>query len=394
MASSFSAAPDISPGNVQSNPQSDSNPYSPATPFPLSQLRPQPKTYSAIYEKVIAAKGLAGEGTDGFYDDSDVYKHAPAGWPSLAATHMFPNYDSHRAFRYPTHLILVALAQKIDCLANKLDEMNFEDEGDKGGEALRSLPFDRERFIERCVQGSAHPLTPTPGSSTGATGRSSSGALDRAAQRENLLTCIAILLKEYFTLLHMHKENLQMPGVSRRAHRAHFETARQREGLDDQACSFMRYIDDWICPRPDLIFQRFESLLYMNSTGLKKFLKHLCCLFCLDPSSSSSSSSASSSSDVLWGVRGFDWLYKALLGLSSLALLSAPVAILHLADGGLSRAAELGVVVGFSALFCGVLVAFEPSAARLLVGLAAFFAVLATFLSTSSTGTPCVAAAA
>lgn len=99
-----------------------------------------------------------------------------------------PNYDSHRAFKSPTHAALINLEQKIDCVVNKLDERDFEDAKTEGGRPLRSLPFDREKFVARCLRGPAHLSTPTPGSSPGEL---------RMAERENLHACLGILLKEY-----------------------------------------------------------------------------------------------------------------------------------------------------------------------------------------------------
>lgn len=55
--------------------------------------------------------------------------------------------------------------------------MNFEG-SEAGGSPLRSLPFDQEKFLARCISGTGHmPIPPDP----------ESGELDRASQRENLM---------------------------------------------------------------------------------------------------------------------------------------------------------------------------------------------------------------
>ncbi|KAI6090770.1 hypothetical protein F4821DRAFT_9973 [Hypoxylon rubiginosum] len=394
MASSSNAGLTIPPDNVRPNSRCYSTPQTPTTPFSHAQPMAQRESYSAMYDRAIQAKLLAGEAYDDFYSDLDVLNRSPTGMPSIAANQMyFPNYNEHRIFKPETHATLTCFEQKIHCVANALDEMNFEDAKVEGGQSLRSLPFDREDFIARCLQGPAYLSTPTPKFGSGRTSESSTdstpessagtahesctGELDRIAKRENLHTCLAILLKEYFTLLHMHHQNLKFPRVSRRAHEAHFRTARDREGLNNEACAYMRYIDDWIYPEPDPIFRRFENILYTRSKRLTQFLKHVCCLFCFDPLPTSASDD---DPRVRYSLRGFDRFFKGLLGLISMALLAAPVSILYLRTD-LSRAAYLGVVVAFSGVFCCVMTAIETNTARLIVSLAAFFAVLVTFLS-------------
>ncbi|KAI1776180.1 hypothetical protein F4818DRAFT_440552 [Hypoxylon cercidicola] len=368
MASSSSTRPAIPLDSAQSDTRNGSTLLPLAIPYPSIQSTAETKTYSAMYDRVIEAKRRAGEGTDDFYSDLDVLKHSPNGWPSIAATQMYmPNYDSHRAFKTPTHAVLINYEQKIECVANRLDELNFEDAEVDHGRALKSLPFDREKFIARCVQGPAHLSTAIPESST-----------DRMAERENLYTCLGILQREYFTLLHIHHQNLKFPRVSRRAHIAHYQAARDpdRQGLDNEACAFMRHIDDWICTQPDVIFQRFEALLYTKSRGLMQFLKHVCCLFCFDPPSTMSDDDPR----VQYSLRGFERFFRGVLVLSSMSLLVIPVGILYL-NTDWSRVAYLCVVVAFSSLFCVVMTLFEFNTARLLVGLAAYVAVLIAFLS-------------
>ncbi|XXG99750.1 hypothetical protein Hte_006091 [Hypoxylon texense] len=327
------------------------------------------KAIEGEFSSLASTKTRAGEGTDAFYSDEDVLKRSPKGWPSIAATQMYMvNYDSHRAFKTPTHITLINKEQKIDCIVNKLDEMDFEDEKIEGGRPLRSLPFDREKFIARCLQGPSQLSTSTPGSSPSEL---------RMAERENLSMCLEILLKEYFTLLHMYHQNLKFPRVSRRAHEAHFQAAKDLQGLDDEACAFMRYIDDWIWPAPDTIFRRFDNLLYTKWKSLAQFLKHACCLCCFD---SPPSTMSDDDPRVQYSLRGFERFVKGALGIGSMSLLVVPVAILYLKTGW-SRAAYLGVVVAFSSVFCCVLTVFETNTARLLVGPAAFFAVLIAFLS-------------
>ncbi|KAI1759963.1 hypothetical protein GGR53DRAFT_110357 [Hypoxylon sp. FL1150] len=401
MASSSGAGSAIPLENVRSNTRGGSVPHTTSTPYSLHQPMTQQQTYSAMYDKVREAKRLAGEDADRFghfYTDLDVLKTLPKGWPTIAATKMyFPNYNSHRAFKLETHAVLTCFEQKIHCVANKLDEMNFEDAEVAGGQPLRSLPFDREKFIARCLQGPAYLSTATPEPSqdsasepgtslasehnTSLIPESGKNKLDRMAEKENLLSCLEILLKEYYTLLHIHHENLKFPRVSRLAHEAHFQAARNRQGddMDDEACAFMRHVDDWIYPEPDVIFRRFETLLYTKSKGLTQFLKHLCCLLCFDRLPSSSSSSEDDPR-VRYSLRGFDRFFKFVLGISSMALLAGPVSILYL-ETDWSRAAYLGIVVAFSSVFCFVMTILETNTARMIVGLAAFFAVLCAFLS-------------
>lgn len=99
-----------------------------------------------------------------------------------------PNYNSHRGFSLLTHYILTNYELKISCIENKLYEMDFED-ADGDGELLRSLPFNRDQFIDRCLQGTPYPSPHDPEPST--------GKLDRATQRDNLIMSASVLVKEY-----------------------------------------------------------------------------------------------------------------------------------------------------------------------------------------------------
>ncbi|KAI0840119.1 hypothetical protein F5Y06DRAFT_248513 [Hypoxylon sp. FL0890] len=368
MADSSGVSPAIPLSNIQSHNESNSTPSSPSTPH-QHQPMAQPQTYSNMFDRASHARRQAGITAYDFYTDEDVLKRSPTGWPALVATKMYyPNHSSYRAFGPSTHAILTFYEQKLDCIANKLDEINFEDSQDKD-EPLRSLPFDRERFLDRCRQGIGHlPIQPP---------ESKASQLDRAMERENLMTCQGIIIREYFTLLHMLYDNKKFARVSQRAHERHFDFARDYQGLSNEALASMRYIDDLIYPNPDYIFQRFEYLLYTKARWVTDLLKHVCCLFCSDtlPSSSEADDPL-----VAYSLRPFELFFKGFLALGNLTLLIIPVSLLYL-EMGWTRTQYLIVVAVSSAAFAFAMALFEPRTAHLLVGLSAYFAVLVTFLS-------------
>ncbi|OTA76825.1 hypothetical protein M434DRAFT_383303 [Hypoxylon sp. CO27-5] len=279
----------ISPAIPLSNSQPHNGSSTPSTPATYQSQQPmrQPQTrYSNMFDRVENARRQTGSAAYDFYTDEDVLNESPRGWPSLVTTKMYyPNHNSYRAFGPSTHTVLTSLEQKIDCIGNILDEMAFEDSGTEG-KPLGSLPFNREQFIDRCIQGIGHLPTQPPGSDT--------SKLDRATQRDNLIIVQEILLEKYcelptqspfsthqraatiagteltrnmlsVTLLHRLYDNKKFSRVSQRAHERSFEFARGYQGLNDESLAFMRYIDDFVYPDPDCVFRRFEYLLHTKA---------------------------------------------------------------------------------------------------------------------------------
>ncbi|OTA98630.1 hypothetical protein M426DRAFT_258423 [Hypoxylon sp. CI-4A] len=161
----------------------------PATPYQSPRPMVQPQNHSSIYSSIAESRRQAGWKEDPLYTDEDMKNHSPRGWPSAAATQMyFPNYNSHRAFGMPMHYCLTSLEQKIHCIDEELYRLNSED-ALKENKPLKSLPFNREKFIARCAQGVGHLPTQPP--------EPSKDTLDRMTQKDNLTMVQGILLKEY-----------------------------------------------------------------------------------------------------------------------------------------------------------------------------------------------------
>ncbi|KAI2623197.1 hypothetical protein GGR54DRAFT_41141 [Hypoxylon sp. NC1633] len=366
MASSSRASPALPLHNLQPSNRNTTS-QTPATPnqSPETSAQSEP-TYSSMFDRVANARREAGAAFDKFYTDGDVYNHSPKGWPLIAAAHMyFPNCNSHRGFISLTHSILTCYEQKIHCIEDELNEMDFEDD-EAEGKPLRSLPFDREQFIARCIQGTAHLPQPLP---------LKPDEVDATKKRENLSISVGIMLREYFSILHMQHENLKFAHVSRRAHEEHFKSAQYFHGLNNMACAFMRYIDDFVSIEPDQVFQRFEALVLSNSHWVPKFLQTLLRLTPTHPQAPPGTNPA-----TLYNLRRLSLYLRIVLVICSLVLLLTPVSVLYLAEAW-PRAAYLGVVAVWSVVFAAVMAVFEARTAHLLVGLTAFFAVLVTFLS-------------
>lgn len=361
MANSSGAVPALPLNNMQLH--NNIARQTPTTPY-------KPQLHPSIYERISTAKRAAGLEEDNFYTDEDVVNYSPRGWPKIASQQMyFGNHNSHRGFDPLTHYLLTSYELKLSVIENELDEMNCED-AKEGREPLWSLPFDREQFITRCRQGVGHLPLQCPGSNL--------DEIDRATQRENMITTARILLKEYLQLLLLQRDIKRLPRVSRSAHEAHFEIARRHQGLNDQACAFMRYIDDFVSTEPDAFFRRFESLLYyVNDRWFMKPLKHLCRFF---SRSTLPSSIPPDGPHMTYSLRPFRLLLKVFLAVGSLSLSLLPIAILFL-ETNWSRAEYLTVVTVSSAVFALVILAFEPRTVPMLVSLNAYFAVLSTFLS-------------
>ncbi|KAI1802960.1 hypothetical protein F4811DRAFT_527046 [Daldinia bambusicola] len=340
------------------------------TPCKPEQTTREPQSYYNIYERIASAKRAAGLGEDDFYTDEDVLNYSPPGWPSIASQQMyFGNHSSHRSFSPLTHYILTSYELKISVIEDELDRMNCED-NEAGGKPLRSLPFSRKQFVARCRQGVGHLPPQCSGPNL--------DELDQETQRDNLIMSARILLREYLQLLLLHRDIKKLPGVSRAAHEAHFETAWKRQNFNNEACAFQRYIDDFVSTEPDAHFARFESLVYyINDCWFMKPLKHLCCLF---SRSTLPFSIPPDGPHITYSLRPFRFFLKIFLAIGSLSLSLFPVALLFL-ETNWSRGEYLTVVAVCSAVFALVILAFEPRTVPMLVSLNAYFAVLSTFLS-------------
>ncbi|KAI0849938.1 hypothetical protein F5Y00DRAFT_268710 [Daldinia vernicosa] len=304
----------------------------------------KPQLHPNIYERISTAKKAAGLEEDNFYTDEDVVNYSPRGWPKIASQQTyFGNHNSHRGFDPLTHYLLTSYELKLSVVEDELDEMNCEDEKE-GGKPLWSLPFDREKFVTRCRQGVGHLPPQYSGSNL--------GEIDRATQRENMITSARILLGEYLQLLLLQRDIKRLPRVSRSAHEAHFEMTRRDQGLNDQACAFMRYVDDF------------------------KPLKHLCCLF---SRSTLPSSIPPDGPHMTYSLRPSRLFLKVLLAIGSLSLSLLPIALLFL-ETNWSRGGYLTVVAVSSVIFALVILAFEPRTVPMLISLNAYFAVLSTCL--------------
>ncbi|KAI0885163.1 uncharacterized protein GGS22DRAFT_188454 [Annulohypoxylon maeteangense] len=367
MAPLSNAGPVLPLNEIQSH-NRNSVPPTPVIPYHSQPPMQQPPSYSAMFNKVVDARIRAGSGSYEFYTDEDVQNNSSKGWPSMAATQAdFPNRRSQRIFRASTQQVLTWYQQRIHCIDNRLDEMNFED-SEAEGKPLRSLPFDQKKFLARCIQGVGH-LPPDLGS----------GELDRATQRDNLIESKESLLRRYFELLHRSYDNMKFPRVSRRAHQSLFDHVRAYDKLDNEALAFMRYIDDFISDAPDPIFQKFESILYPESEWVNETLKRICSIFC----GNTSQSSEPGDTHMYLRLRSFTIFTKTLLVLSCLSLVAIPVSLLYLQTQW-SRGAYLIVVIISSGIFAIIMSIFEPRTSYMFVGLAAYVAVLVSFISNLS----------
>ncbi|KAI1075825.1 hypothetical protein F5B20DRAFT_594626 [Whalleya microplaca] len=378
--SSLSSSAEAEPSN-----RGSSTPEPLVTPYRPHPQMSRPREHSTMLRRINEGKSTSsGSEVDDFYTDEDLRNHSPRGLPSAAATQMyFPNFNSHRGFDSLTHRVLDHMAMKIWCIEDKIDKMDIEDET-AGGQALRSLPFNREQFIARCLRGTGLSSGP-PGPDV--------DLPDRVTQKDNLVISSEIMLRDYFSLLHQHHATRKLAKVSRRALEVHFRTMRDFQGLDNEACAFMRYMDDFVTTEPDHIFQRFESLLY-TLPRVVTFIKNLSSLFhrtrTRSPSSTSSPTNTlpltqpptptpSSDLPLELSLRGFERAFRLLLGMAGLLLLLPPISVLYLAE--LSKPGYFAVVVACAGVFVVALTAIEERSGHFLVGLCTYFAVLVTFLS-------------
>ncbi|KAI1479731.1 hypothetical protein F4774DRAFT_425656 [Daldinia eschscholtzii] len=322
--------------------------------------------------------------------DFDLKKKAPKGWPYIAAAQLYyPNFNIHRRFAYLLHRALIDQETKLAYLEDQLKALDEEDENENAPR-LRSLPFDPDTLLSNHTQPRPPSIRQTP--------TTSRGDNEQQTVREDTTLSNRCLVDNNEQgledeLLQLDKEMQRLPAISRREHMAFYADMVSHNRLDRPAYTFLLSRDDFVTTVTDRVHQYFEALVYKSapivsvstpfllvadklvSTDAQRHLKFLDRIF----GRTQQSDSQDSSPEIELSNLALIVFFKILLIFGSGVLLLSPVAILFLVD--LPRDKSFGVVVAFIFAFVFVLACFNSNWDTILVGLSAYMAVLATFLS-------------
>ncbi|OTB11447.1 hypothetical protein K445DRAFT_26609 [Daldinia sp. EC12] len=306
-----------------------------------------------------------------FRSDLDVKKEAPSGWPYIAAAQLYyPNFNIHRRFSYLLHRALIDQETKLAYLEAKLKALDKEDEHHNASR-LTSLPFDPETLLSDPLPSQPDFIRPAPTTS-------------RADNTQQTYHTHKQMLNNYRDneygledeLLQLDKEMQKLPAISRKQHKGFFEEVEQHNKLDGPAYEFLLSQDDFVTTVIDQVHQYFERFLY-GSGPVISFVKKT-----FGRTNQTNNQDTPSEIEISNGL--LKLLIQILVIFGSGVLLLSPVAILFLVT--LSRGLSFMVVVIFIFAFVAVLSCFNSKWDTILVGLSAYMAVLATFLSNLEQG--------
>ncbi|KAK8067002.1 hypothetical protein PG997_013749 [Apiospora hydei] len=366
------------------------------------------------------------------YTDEDVLDRAPKGWPAIASHQMFyPNAGIHRKFSNLMQRILVSFQVELDCLEQKLFEI---DKADEPYGTLGLLPFDRDEFLDRCCGGHRQQQT----QQRTATGRQhqntapeqttqhatpiqqnqhiasnqrieSSLNRDHREERTHLMDNAKSIFKEYHHFINMNNDFQSMRRVSRKQHLVHYLKLSREQLPSRDAHQYLWARDDFVNTDRDTVHQWFESILYSTwpwvQVSQKLHLNEqepfenqpppqrtLCILlpcFYKREKNRRPAPDGTGSEVVEYHVRvrRLRLLQKLILTFASAVMLLIPVSLLHFYTNGdrdRDRLKSFVIACISTVVFVVVITCLETNYGRALVGLCAFVAVLASFLANLS----------
>ncbi|KAK6952006.1 hypothetical protein Daesc_006532 [Daldinia eschscholtzii] len=333
------------------------------------------------------------------HSDFDLKKEAPKGWPYIAAAQLYyPNFNIHRRFAYLLHRALIDQETKLAYLEDQLKALDKEDEN-QNAPRLRSLPFDPDTLLSNRTQPRPPSIRQTTTTSRGDNEQQAvKEEYSRWKDKDLIFEAFIPRLKNYYELLQLDKEMQRLPAISRKEHMAFYTDMIGYNRLDRPAYTFLLSRDDFVTTVTDRVHQYFEALIYKSapivsvstpfllvadklvSTDAQRHLKFLNRIF----RRTQQSDSQDTSPEIELSNLALIVFFKILVIFGSGVLLLSPVAILFLVD--LPRDKSFGVVVAFIFAFVFVLACFNSNWDTILVGLSAYMAVLATFLSNLEQG--------
>ncbi|KAK0635394.1 hypothetical protein B0T17DRAFT_39984 [Bombardia bombarda] len=277
------------------------------------------------------------------------------GLPRLALEqNYFHNKASHRRFGPLRQRLLLHHEFRLDSINNQIDQLDKADEAANNGR-LHSLSSVQIRG--------------------GGGGSADVNSTDQVSMIDALVDEATVRMDKYTRMLHQdyfirHK----LPRISREEHENLFLNIKTNNTLDEEARNYLYYPDDFITTRTERIYSPIESLIFGEGNRLQRLAMKLF-LTRTKPEGSTHTSHYSASR------------LKLLLTLPVVAvplvLLLSPVGILYLGD--LSKGWSALVVLIFGLVFTTAMTQVPAiTLDTILVGLAAYMAVLVTFLANIS----------
>ncbi|KAI1126456.1 hypothetical protein F5Y10DRAFT_267119 [Nemania abortiva] len=365
-------------------------PLGPLTP--PSNTRPQtyPSENAAISERRKKHDGLYSriledrqedEGQDETYRSYEVEKVAVRGFPLIAAFHArYANTRTCRAFHFLTQRLTTLYQCQLTCLLGALMDLDAESatRGEAQGENGRQrVPFDTEKFVSRCLRSPDQAsLLQIPNIDDGCEENEEQKKDRIDAMRENLVANMERIFDKYCNRVNWQYELRKFPRASTNTHEKTFNHIKEISGLDPEALDYLRAEDDFIYSDADPLYERFHTFLIYIRNAVVRSVRFL------SGNRIFADEDATPFGRRAYSARGIRLGVQFVMIVSSSILILAPVGILYLDMP--SRAISFVIVALFGIVFASTLIAFDSRMLHVLLGLAAYYAVLVVFLSVSN----------
>ncbi|KAJ2993691.1 hypothetical protein NUW58_g1762 [Xylaria curta] len=353
-----------------------------------TSIEPKKPRHDGLYARILGDRLINGEeltSEDEFYGSHDVEKVTAKGFPSIAAFHSnFANTKICRTFDYVTAMLMTRYQTQITCLLGALAELDAE-------EGTQSAPFDKEEFISRCLHPpDQRPSVQVPTEEEGIDRDEEKKKKRIDAARENIFENLGRVIRRYrMSLLYLallptssadvSEEKLitwqsglgKLPRVSADTHKRLFNHIRSMDGIESDSLDFFRAYDDFIYPDGDTLYERFYTFLAYVRKALVKSVRFLSCKTIFADGGASFGRGA-------YGEQTIRRFVKLAMAITSSTLILTPVGVLYLCQPG--KVVSFLVVFVSELAFTFTLLAFDTQMSHVLVGIAAYSAVLVTFL--------------
>ncbi|KAI0965512.1 hypothetical protein F4678DRAFT_334511 [Xylaria arbuscula] len=376
------------------------NSHSLSKSFENADTRKKRSKHDGLYSQILEerqADGLEPTSDDEFYSSEDVERVAVNGFPSIAAFQAsYPNTRLCRAFDYLNQRLIMDYQCQLTCLLGALVDLDAESATKietAGGQHCQPVPFDKEGFILRCLQSPNQiSLVQVPKTDQRCEEDEQQKKDRIESMRWNLFANIELILNKYCIAAPMpfppciiclinsllgsrvcwQNELRKFPRASAKTHGKLFKKLKDMSGLDPDALDYLRADDDFIYADPDPLYERFCSILIDIRVAVVKSTRFLTCgrLF-VDGGAQFGSG--------VWNAHRVRLFIKSLMVISSSTLVLVPVGILYLNEP--RREIAFLVVTLFALAFAFTLIVFDNQMSHVLLGLAAYSAVLVVFLS-------------
>ncbi|RWA04281.1 hypothetical protein EKO27_g10825 [Xylaria grammica] len=350
----------------------------PAQPLGNATANKQRREHGGLYSRILEDRQADGRELtpeDEFYRSYDIEKVAVNGFPSIAAFHtMYPNTRTCRAFKFPNYMLITRYESQIQCLIDAL--VDLESKGARK-DGSQPVPFDKEKFISRCLR------SPDQISLVKVPVRDEEREEDEEqknerieAMKENLYANLERILDKYFKQVNRQCELERFPQASTRTHRKLFKHIKSNiSGLDAEALDYLRAEDDFIYAEGDPLYERVHNFVIYFRAAFVKTVRFISCNRLLIDGHIPFGSGYYSVQRIALAIKSLTLIFNTILFL-------LPVGILYLGKPG--KAMAFLVVAVFCVFFGLTLIAFGNGTDRVLLGSAAYGAVLVVFLSVNN----------